>query len=830
MRKNHWKQAWRSIWHNKKDTLLNIIGLSIGLTVFIITLLFVNQERSYDRWDEGLEQVYRVGVSEDGEDGLEKSPTVPYPLGTFLADNYPEVETVSRLRASFGETLITTDQEKFYEKKIILADSNFFKLFPYHFIEGRANSLNQPNTAVLTKAMSKKLFGSAESPIGKTFKTGPNEIYTVTGVIEKQGPSHINFDICLSYHSLHFANNWFMKNHDTYIKLNQRAKINTLADKASKAYASHHALSYINFSDDAGDVTATQNPTKWLAEERGIKNLSVFLEPIRSIHLQPEGYNKSASKIAVYDFEPGNHKPLQVFAIVGILVLLLACINYTNMSIAQNIKRTKDTGVRKIMGASKTQLIFQYITESFLICLLSLLLAIVWIVLINEPLNTYFHLSLHIWNTLLQAQNFHLFIQLLVVLCITCILTGFYPAYILSRHEPVNILKGISKQKGSNWLRKTLIILQYGIASCFIISMIVISAQLQFMKNNDPGFNTEQVLKIQPVQTYLFPGQPTDRSVFIKEELSKIAGVQRISTGESYPGMPPRGTQTLLYEQVKELPVSFSLINYDYFETLQMPIVAGRDFSPSYGRDSANAIVLNETAVRKMGGGNPLGKTVELMNKSYTIIGVVKDAFLTGYEKEILPQAYMMGVEEVRNFTGHSQVFIKIDAKQAGPTVNKILSFWKNQEPAYPVRYSWLDDDFAKLMEKHERFSSIILLLTITAITIATMGIFALSAFAIRQRTKEIGMRKILGSSVNGIVQLLSKEYVLLVVVSFVIAIPVAWWSMNNWLQDFAYRIHLQWWMFILAGAVAIVIALATVCYQAIKAAVANPVKSLRTE
>ncbi len=830
MFKNYWKTAWRSIWYDKKYTLVSIAGLSIGLVIFSLTLLFVNQERAYDQWDPVLSTVYRVGVSETTEDGLKKSPVVPFPLGTLLAESFPEVEMMSHVRTSFGEVLLKTGQQEFYEKKVIYADSNFFTLFPYHFTTGTAAALNQPNTVVLTKNMSKKLFGTAD-PMGKTINLSPEQTYTITGIIEKQGPSHLDFDICFSYHSKHFATNWFMKNHDTYIKLNPLAIPAALATKATNAYATRYAFSYTGTDLSTGNEAGTKDPLKWLAEEKGIKDPSVFLEAVNNIHLQPEGYNEYASKIAVYDFKPGNQKLLAVFSIVGILVLLLACINYTNITIAQHIKRTRNTGIRKVMGASKTQLILQYLTESFLVCLLALVVAIAFVIVMNAPLNNYFGLRLDTWNAQLPSQNIQLFIQLSVILCTTCLLTGLYPAYLLSRQEAVTILKGGTTTYNRNsWLKRALVITQYSIASCFIMAVIIITAQLQFMKNNDPGFKTDQVIRIQPVKTYLFPGQPTDRSVFIKEKIRKIPGVQLVSTGESYPGMAVRGTQTITYNENKVIPITFSLINYDYFETLQMPILQGRDFSPLYGSDSVHSIVLNETAIAKMGMIHPLGQQVELMDKRYTIIGVVKDAFLTGYEQELLPQAYMMGVEEVRNFAGHSQVFIKVQGEQSSQALAAIRSFWKQQEPEFPVRYSWLDEDFAKLLAKHERFGSIILLLTITAITIAAMGIFALSAFAARQRTKEIGIRKVLGSSVKDIVTLLSKEYILLVVIAFIIAVPIAGWLMSNWLQDFAYRIQIQWWMPVLAGSTTIIITLFVVGFQSIKAAIQNPVKSLRVE
>ncbi|SEL53047.1 ABC transporter permease [Parapedobacter koreensis] len=830
MLNNYFKTAWRSLWANNVYAAINIAGLSIGLTVVVLVLLYINRERSYDRWDTRLEQIYRVGVSERTEDGLEQSPSVQYPLGTFLAEECPEVELTSRVRVPYGETLVAVDGQEFYETKAISADSNFFALFPYRFIHGNGRTaLSQPNTAVITKAMSTKLFGDAD-PIGKRLAINLQEHYTITGVIEKQGPSHLDFNICLSYHSTHFAANWFMRNHDTYVRLNPTVSRAALEEKATKHYALHYAASYTDGS--AGTTVNTVDPVHWLAEQHGISGLGVFFEPVGDIHLRPIGFEAWSAQQAVYDFNPTNQRPVTIFSLVALLVLLLACVNYTNMAIAQGGKRAKESGVRKVMGASRQQLIYQFLAESFIQCVFAVLLAVAMVAILVSAINNTFGLKLVFWNAFDAQQNWQLVGQLVGVLLATTLLSGMYPAFVLSQYKPVRVLNGdITKTVKGRWLRNGLLVFQYSIASCFIISVIIIALQLRFMRNHDAGFDTDQVLRIEVTHTKLFPGQADDRSVFVKQELLRLPGVKTVSTGQLYPGLPySDAVQTAVYDGGQQLAMQFGLVNFDYFNVMGMPIVEGRDFSTAFARDTIDAAVINETAARKMGWQDPVGKTVGFLGMEYRVIGVLKDSHLSGYENEVLPQLYMMGVDEPRNFSGHQFVFVKIDGRQAQQALQAVTTFWKMLEPELPVRYSWLDDDFARLLEKHERFAVLTSWLTGAALGIAVMGIFALSAFSIQQRTKEIGIRKVLGASVAGIVRLLSTGFVKLVIMAIAIASPIAWWMMNKWLEDFAYRIDIEWWMFATAGMAALIIALLTLSWQAVRAAVANPVESLRDE
>lgn len=829
MIKNYFKIAWRSLLNHKVYTTLNIVGLAIGLTVFIITLLYINYERSYDNWDARLHQVYRVGVSEQNEEGTEKSASVQYPLGSFLQQDCPEVEVLTRTRIMRGETLIATEMHQFYENKVISADSNFFKIFPYKFIQGNPEiALRTPNTAVLTKAVCEKMFGTTDV-IGKTFTTNQRITYTITGVMVKQGPSHLDFDICLAYHNTSFATNWFMRNHDTYVLLHKNARTDKLAQKATAVYAKNYALSQTDGT--GGTVTETTDPVKWLAEQKGIKEPAVFFEQVKNIHTSPEAFDARYAGVAQYDFSHANRLPLIIFSIVGTLVLLLACINYTNMAIAQGAGRSKESGVRKVMGASRQQLMVQFLTESFLLCVLAMGLALILVNVSLSVLNKQFELHLSLWSSTTPSQNIKLLLQTGIVIVITATLSGVYPAFILSAYQPAKVLKGDSgKTIGSRWLRNSLVVVQYGIATCFIICIMIMSFQMRYMRNNDPGFNVDQVMRIETRSTLLFPGQPEDKSVYIKKKLLDIPGVTSVTTGESYPGMSLRSTQMAEYDGGKKLPMNFSLVNYDYFNTLGMQLVQGRAFAEEFGLDSVNAAVINETAAAKMGWRNPIGKSLDFIGHTYQVIGVVKDAHLAGYETAITPQIYMIGVDEPRNFSGHSQVFVKVNGSQSAAAMQHIIGFWKGVEPGVPVKYSWLDNDFGKLFQKYERLNTLIRLITLVALIIAIIGIFALSVYAAKQRTKEIGIRKVLGASVYSITKLLSASFIRLVIIAIIIAVPVAWVAMSRWLDNFAYRIDIAWWMIGLAGLMAVSVAVITISFHTIRSAITNPVKSLRNE
>lgn len=801
MLKNHFKTAFRNLWNNKGYTVINSVGLAVGLTVFVLVLLYVNYERSYDKWDDQLHRVYRAGINEDGE----KSFEVQYPLGTFFADNCPEVEGVTRVRIA-GESLISNDKTELFTQKVISADSNFFAVFPYKFIFGDARTaLNRPQAVVITRDFSEAVFGK-QDPVGKLLTFDRKEEYTITGVVEKTGPSHLDFDVCRSYHSTYFASNWFMKNHNTYVLLRPDTRIDLLEEKSASVYSRNSAT-------------------------EGKDKAQVFFEPVGRIHLEPAADRQGMPPGSVYDFQAGNNRPLLIFSMVGIFVLLLACINYTNMAVARAGRRAKESGLRKVLGSSRKQLVVQFLTEAFIQSLIALLIALCCTLLLTDILNANFRLSLSLWSDVNNQYNIRLLMQVIGIVLAVTLISGAYPAYLLSGYTPARVLKGsITQNSKGHWLRNGLVIIQYGIATCFIISILIVSLQLHFMHTHDPGFDSSQVLRIQVRNLKLLPGQPGDQSGFIEDGLAKIPGIRAVSMSGSYPGRPVINLQEAVFEaRPDSLPMSFNFIGFGYFDVLGMQLIKGRDLSPDFAGDSVDNALINEAAASRLGWQDPIGKKIGIVGRKYNVVGVVRNNYSSGYGSVIPPEIYAIGVNP-GNFYGYDNVLLKTDGSRTADVLAGLTKLWKTVQPDYPIRYSWLDEDFARLMEKHERFGKLAGYLTIAALSIAMMGLFALSAFTAEQRVKEIGIRKILGASVSGILKLLSADFVKLVITAIIIAAPVSWWAMSAWLNDFAYRIELEPWMFLIAGSIAILIALLTVSFQAIKAALANPVESLRGE
>ena len=836
MLKNYFLIAWRSIKNNAGYTFFNITGLAVGLAVFIITLLYVNNETAYDKWDKQLARVYRVGINQTKEGETTNQFWTAYPMGNEMMNTCPEVQAVTRM-IERGELLVSYKGNSLYEKKVIMADSSFFTVFPYRFTQGsRLTALSRPNTVILSAAMAEKIFGTGDA-IGKTIDVSTawtgKQTLEVAGVIEKTGPSHLDFNICISYFNTQ-PNNWGRQFFTTYVLLKPGAPVAALAEKAKTIYLNGQAaLLYNEMSGSNAAMQAPGNhPAEWLKANDKLSSAGVFFEAAPNIHLSPKatGWRDAAANHPVINSEAGNSMPVIYFSIAAILVLLLACINYTNLSIARAGKRAKETGMRKVMGAAKRQLISQFLAEAFLQCFAALLLGVLFAAWMIGFVNNAFGLQLQLWDALLPQRNIALMVQLAVVVISVSLLSGLYPAFILSSFQPVKVLKGnISKNIKGRLLRNGLVVLQFAISACFIIGLFVIYSQLKYMRTNDPGFTAQQVLVLNPANSSLISPQEKDNKLAdIQNRLLQIPGVTQVTASDAYPGVPSLDVQQATYKG-NNFDMNFHYIYYGYFKTLNMPVVAGRDFSTAHLMDSVNAAVINETAVRKLGLKNPVGSTINILLRDYTVIGVLKDNYEAGYNTAVSPAIYAIGAK-TGMLGGYNTLLVKLNSSDVEKTTAAINGVWKTIEPAFPLKYSWLDEDFGKLVEKYQRFGTITTMLGTVAMLIALMGIFALSAFMAGQRTKEIGIRKVFGASVAGITAMLSKSFMIMVAIALLIAFPAAYWLMAKWLQGFAYRIQISWVVFLLTGVLVIGLALLTVSIQAIKAAMANPVKSLRIE
>ncbi|HVW96140.1 MAG TPA: ABC transporter permease [Mucilaginibacter sp.] len=834
MLKNYFNVAWRNIQRNAGFTALNLVGLAFGLAVFITALLYVDYEASFDKWDRQLSNVYRVDVSQTytGET-TERTIFSPYPLGTVLIANCPEIQAVTRVLDK-GECLITAADKQLYIDKIMAADSSFFTVFPYKFVFGNGTAaLKEPNCTVISLATSQKFFGDA-NPVGKTLRINNGKSYTITGVFRPTGPSHLDFNICVSYFSK-VPNNWGAGIYFTYAILKSGTSSSALSGKAKSLMIDEVAnYNYASMVSSNPRLSAPgSNKEEWLKNNSQVTINDVHFEPVSSIHLSPQAssYRDAAENHPLLNTQVGNDKPVIFFAMAAVLVLVLACINYTNLSIASAGKRAKEAGMRKVMGARRLQLVKQFLAEAVIHCFVALLVGLFFAKCIIYLINHEFGMQLTFFNRQRPMQNLILAIQLISLTLLVSIISGSYPALILSSFRPVRVLKGgVTPNAKGRLLRNALVIAQFSISSCFIIGMMVVHQQLNFMNSKDPGFSTSQVLVLKVKNERLIDRQSKEQKIgLIKRQLLQIPGVENVAMTDFYPGKPSLANQNQASFNGQTAIMTFDYVHFDYFKVLNIQMLAGRDFSTDHASDTLNSAIINQTAARYMGYTDPVGQKVTILNRDYRIIGVVKDNYVTGYNSTIAPEIYAIGAQKGL-LSGYQAILVKIDGRNAAAVVSAIQKYWKTVEPDFPLRYSWLDRDFAKLLDRYERFGKITILLSVVSIIIALMGILSLSAFAAAQRTKEIGVRKVFGASVLGIATLLSADFFKLVVVSLLIAFPVAYWETHKWLQEFAYRIDPSWLTFFFAATAVLTLALITVSFQAIKAAMANPVKTLRAE
>lgn len=811
MIKNYFKIAFRQLLRNKGYTAINIFGLAIGLASFLLISLYVIDEWSYDRYNKKADRIYRVNA-DIRFGGTDMRLTVSSdPMGPTLKKDYPQVEEYVRIYASGGTKLIKKGNEFIDEANVAHADSTLFDVFTLPAISGDTKTaLNEPNTVVITESTAKKYFGSTDA-VGKTIETrdNTNELYKVTAVI-KDIPrnSHFNFDFIFSMDNVDYNFGSFLSNNfQTYLLL----KPGTDYKEFEKNFTQVINKYVLPQASQFMEVKSMED-----FEKAGNK-LVYSLMPLTDIHL----HSDRNPELGVN----GNIQYVYIFSAVALFLLLIACINFMNLSTARSANRGKEVGIRKVLGTGKKSLITQFLTESTLMVFISLLIAlfIAWLVL--PMFNDISAKALSIGSLLtLKVLPLLLLFTLLIGL-----LAGGYPAFILSQFRPIAVLKGNNTVgiKKSN-LRNVLVVFQFFTSIVLIIGTVVVFRQLDFIQTKKLGFNKEQVLIINGT------GALDNNKDAFKNEVLKMEGV----TGGTYSSYLPvssssRNDITFSKEAVMDSKTGLNAqnwkVDYDYFNILGMEFSKGRGFSKDFGGDSAT-VVINESFAYTLGYDNPLGKNVYIPVdmqtgelKAYTIIGVLKNFHFESLRRPIGPVCFRLG-----RSTGLAS--FKASTGNVKNLVSNIEGKWKTMAAGMPFSYRFLDEAFDQMYRTEQRTGKVAMIFSILAILIACMGLFGLATYMAEQRTKEIGIRKVLGATVPNLVTLLSNGFLRLVLIAFVIAVPVSWWAMNKWLQDFSYRVNIGWWVFIAAGAVAILIALVTVSYQAVKAAVANPVKSLRTE
>lgn len=810
MLQHYFKISWRNLLRNKSLSFINVFGLSVGLTTCMLIMLYVSDEMRYDRHFKDGDRVFRIATEVAGE----KWVAQPAPMAAALVEDFPEVEQATRLLRFPGlERMLVRDHQtkkQFFETNGYYADSTFFEILPSAFKYGDPlTSLDKPNSIVISEQLANKFFG-AENPVGKVLEVGLSfgEFnYTVTGVFkETSDKSHISANMLLSMNNgdvggwVKRQNGWGNNSiFHTYVKLKQGADPIIFESKLTDFFNKYGAAS-----------VQTTGYTKTL-----------FVQPLQDIYL----HSNFSFEVAAN----GNIKYLYIFTFIAGFLLLIACINFMNLSTARSEKRAKEVGMRKVIGGSKGSLVGQFFTESILMSLLALSLSILMIQLALPAFNQLINKQL----SLFQLPNLIVWLAALTIL--TGLLSGIYPAFFLSSFKPVDVLKGQLKTAASaTMIRKGLVIFQFSISIFLILGTVVIQQQVNYLSRQNLGFD-----KSQRIILPLFTSESGANARSLKNALQGIPQVVDATIGGSYPGIESL-TDMLFYaeggQHLDRVDIQTTYIEEDYLGTLGIALLAGREFASEFKADTA-ALVLNEEAIRQLGYTleNAVGKPVyyELDSRKYTmrIIGVVKDYHHQSLHQKIKPLALT-----ISPFFSGPTAFIIVHTQGAGTSseysdiVASFEKLWGEFNPNSPFSYSFLDHDFQRNYEKEELTSQLVKYATTIAIIVSCMGLFGLAAFTAERRTKEIGIRKVLGATISQVVVMLSADFLKLVVVAVFVASPIAWFIMQRWLEGFAYHIQISWWVFFVAALTAMAVALLTVSYQAVRSATSNPVDSLKTE
>jgi len=805
MFKNYFKTALRNLMKNKFFSFINIVGLAIGLTCFVLIAVFVYDELSYDTYAANAKDIYRVNLSVTGNGDVAVYPDVDIAVGEGMKNAFPEIKDFTRL--SPATDFVKYDDKQFKEDKLAFADSNFLQMFSIQLIDGsNKDALVQPNSVVISKAFAKKYFGDA-NPVSKSLIIGVglySALYKVTGVFDKvPNNSHFHFDAFLSMTTWHRTHpTWSNLGEYTYLLLNKNTDVKKLEAKFPQLVAKYVVP---EVQHDMG--------VSYAEAQKSVNTFIFLLQPLTDIHLY------SHTK---YEIEPnGDMQYVYIFSVLAIFILLLACVNFTNLSTARAVKRAKEVGVRKVMGSGKLQLIKQFLSESVLMSFCAMLLAIGLIFILLPYFNNVSGKQISVDYFL----NYKFIVAMLVLVFFVGIIAGIYPSFFLSSFNPIKVLKGASVTGNKkNYLRSGLIVFQFFVSTALIIATIIVYQQLNYMQNKKLGYNKEQVLFL-PDGRLMAQNQDAFKQQLLSDNRVVAASISRSVPGDAFMD----GTEIFPKNETgngTEIHANIYHVDYDYLRTLGIRIIRGRNFSKDFQTDSASGVVINEAAVKELGWNNTnaIGKTiVRSGQQEFKVIGVIADFNYTSAKQKIAPLMMMLG-------NNHGGFIIKIKTNDVTGFLNDLKNTWNSFNPQGPLSYNFLDEKFAALYAGELRTKQIFSAFAVIAIIIAGLGLFGLSAFVIEQRTKEIGIRKVLGASIKQVLLLVSKEFLSLVVIAFIISVPVTWWAMHKWLENYAYRINISIGIFAIAGISAVLIALITISFQAIKAAVANPVKSLRNE
>ncbi|XOV91759.1 MAG: ABC transporter permease [Bacteroidota bacterium] len=810
MLRNYFKIAWRNLIKHKGFSLINIAGLTIGVTTCILITLYIIHETSYDKSVPDGDRIYRVLNSFNDEGTWQRGWSMSAPMAGVVQEIFEETELTGRIMANnlfFGagsnDIKVEGRADEFHEEGFAYADQSILDIFQIDMIYGNTSTaLEEPYTVVISEKIAHKFFED-ENPVGQSIMLRGDEQNprTITAVMKDfPGNSHLSYDYFLTLSGVEFGKGeqtrWVQNNYFTYVKLKPSTDVNLFEKKFSDVILREYVKpALMAFNEEFG---------------RDIEDKAYFeLQPLTDIHLH-------SSDLREYDSR-GDIKIIQLFASIAIFILLIACVNYINLTTAKSANRAPEIGLRKVIGSQRSSLIAQFLTESFIVTLfvfvVGLILARVLLPYFNELAGRSLNMP---WNESWFLPS------ILGGIILVGLIAGLYPALYLSGFYPVQVLKGhLSQGVKSKRFRTVLVVFQFAISTFLIVSTLVIFRQMNYILNKQVGYEKDQVIQLQGTNML------GDQIRTFKEELKKLNGIENVSISDYLPVEGTKRNGNSFYNEDKqdiEEPVFGQswIIDEDYIQTLGMTLVDGRNFSREMASDE-QAVIINQKMVEKLGLSEPVGKVLMRFGSKWNIIGVVEDFNFRSLKQEVEPVAFFLGISQ-------SIVSAKIGTQNIPSTLEGIESVWKEFVPNAAFRYTFMDDSYARMYDNVHRTRSVFTNFAGLAIFISCLGLFALSAFLVDQRKKELSIRKTLGASVKTIFQLVTGHFVLLVLVSIVIAIPVSAYVMNRWLEDFAYKISLSWDIFVWAGLMAILTALLTISYHAIKSAMVNPAENLRAE
>ena len=799
MIKNYFKIAWRNIWKNKVFSGINIIGLAVGMAAFMIIMLFVAYEKSFDNFH--TRNIYRLNeVQTVGSEGsTQKVALSMFPMGGALKQEYPEIKNYTRIHWSMKYQM-TYGEKKIFMPGMFFVDSTFFKIFDFKVLRGDINTaLLKPHSVMLTEETAKKLFGDAD-PMGKIVNHygGDTVAFTVTGIVANAPKnSQLQFDALASFSSVYkpwMINNWGGNWLNTYLELVPGTNTAAL-EKKFPAFIKRH------LGND------------------GPKYMKLFVLPLKDVHS-----NSADIGLDYINYQKFDRKSTNLFAIIALIVLIIACVNFINLSTARSAERAKEVGIRKSIGAYRFQLAIQFLGETVLISFLALLLALLLVELTLPYINNLSERNI----TLPVFSSLGFIATIFGGTVVIGLISGIYPAIYLSSFQAVKVLKGsiqVGKNKAS--LRNVLVVVQFTSAIFLMIATIFVLRQLNFMQKQDPGYTRDQIVNI-PLDNITSKRYPQ-----FKELLGGSSLVSGVTASQDIMGshLDQGGVQFKPANGPKQqLGTTIMIVQNNYLDLYKMKLVAGHNFSTDKARDGREYIV-NEALAKELLKDNPKAPLSSLIGDQFgidslgVIAGVAKNLNFNSLQYKIEPMCLMSQTQ-----WGYRDVSVKINGGNTQAALAFIKSKWDSVNPDYPFEYQFLDDHFNEVYKADNQVSQIVGILAVLTIIISCLGLFGLASYSAEKRVKEIGVRKVLGASVQNIVMLLAKNFIRLVLIAIPIAWIGAWWGVNQWLQGYAYRIDVQWWVFVIAGGGAILIAFATVSFQSVKAAVANPVKSLRSE